>query len=105
MSASGIDTSTLDEDVMDSLPWPVRDGRWQDVNERNVEDFFRHAQDGVHDASGSLLMLLRLQAMRWHEDRLRRVFPRMAEREDVMALTTMVMQVVNRMTQTARAKL
>jgi hypothetical protein len=38
--------------------------------------------------------LLRLQALRWHEDKLRHFFPRIAQDEQCLRLARLVMQVI-----------
>ena len=97
-----MDTSTLDEDVLESLPWPVKEGRWQEVNERYIEEFFRHAPDGAFDDQRRFLRMLRQQSLRWHTDRIMYRFPRVTGREDVRGLTTTVMQVIVRLMDRAR---
>lgn len=98
-----IDTTTLDEDILESLPWPVKRGKWQDVNDANVEVFLRHDPDDAPQDRTRFSRLLRRQAMRWHEDRVRHCFPRAAGDERVMRLTTLVMQVVNRLDKGSRS--
>ena len=99
-----IDTSTLSEDVRDSLPWPVMDGVWQQVNETNVEQFFTHASEDIVSNRRRFLSLLRRQALRWHEDRLRRNFPALARHQQTLETARLVMQVINRMTERVRAQ-
>ena len=96
---SRIDTSGLDEDVRDSLPWPVRSGHWQDVNVAAVRCFFDNAPHTVPRCQPQIrsLQLLRLQVWRWHEDRLRHLFLAIADNPEVARLTTMVMQTINAM--------
>lgn len=86
----------------DMVPWPVKGGTWQEVNERNVEDFFRHASVDAKQDPGAVVKLLRSQAMRWHPDRMCR-FPRLKESECVMSSVTLVAQVINEMVRKARA--
>nr|POF07068.1 hypothetical protein CFP56_31692 [Quercus suber] len=90
---------TLDEDVRDSLPWPVRSGRWQDVTDRSVQDFFSHVQHRPHaavDATWNTRMLRR-QALRWQEDYLVRMFPRAKDDADVLTLVGVVAAVIGRL--------
>jgi hypothetical protein len=92
-----VDCSNLDEDVLESLPWPVKGGRWQDVNESNVETFLRHAPDGTSADPERFRDFLKTQLFRWHEDRIRYKFPGVAGRADVLGLLTLVVQVINRL--------
>jgi hypothetical protein len=94
---SRIDTSEVDEDVKDSVPWPVQSGKWQDVNPANVKKFIQHAPDGVFDNCRRFRSLLRRQAMRWHEDKIRHFFPRIAGDQETFQLTIVVMQTINAM--------
>jgi hypothetical protein len=90
-----INTSELDEDVKDSVPWPVKSGRWQDVNPENVKKFIEHAPAEVFGNRPRLRSLLRRQAMRWHEDKIRQFFPRIAGDQEAFQLTVVVMQTIN----------
>ncbi|KAK3681507.1 hypothetical protein LTR37_020886 [Vermiconidia calcicola] len=92
-------TSTLLEDVKDSVPWPVKDGVWQDVSERNVEEFFRNAPDGASKIPIKVRSLLRRQALSWHEDKIRQFYPRIAGDVETFGLAQLVMQVINRMSE------
>ena len=92
-----INTSELDEDVKDSVPWPVKSGKWQDVNPENVNKFIKHAPDGIFDNHLRLRSLLRRQAVRWHEDKIRQFFPRIAGDQETLQLTVVVMQTINAM--------
>jgi hypothetical protein len=94
---SRIDTASLRESVKDSVPWPVKSGLWQDVSDRSVEEFFRHAPDGVSECSTKMRSLLRRQALKWHEDKLRQFFPKLADDEECLRLARIVMQTINRM--------
>lgn len=93
-----VNTADFDEDVRESVPWPVKSGRWQDVNEANVRAFLRQAPDGVASNPRRFRSLLRRQALRWHEDRLRHWFPRIAGNSAALELATTVMQVINGLT-------
>ena len=94
---SRINTSKIDEDVKDSVPWPVKSGKWQDVNPENVKRFIQHAPDGVFDNHRRLRSLLRRQAVRWHEDKIRQFFLRIAGDQETFRLTVVVMQTINAM--------
>ena len=94
---SRINTTEIDEDVKDSVPWPVKSGKWRDVNPDNVTKFLQHAPDGVFDNRSRLRSLLRRQAVRWHEDKIRQFFPRIAGARETLRLTVVVMQTINAM--------
>jgi hypothetical protein len=102
---SQIDTSGLDEVVRDSLPWPVRSGRWQDVNDAAVRCFLDNAPRGEPENQFRIrsLQLLQLQIWRWHDDRVRRLFPAIADDAVAAQLTTVVMQTINAMIEEIRS--
>lgn len=99
-----IDTMTLAESVKDSLPWPVKDGRWQDVDEANVYAFLRHAPKSAWQDPDDFLAVLKAQARRWHPDRIGRQFPTCIADGEVGGLVTLVTQVVNRERAKARER-
>lgn len=85
--------------LKDILPWPVRAGTWQEVNERSVEDFFRRALKQQDPCE--FKRLLRAQALRWHPDRMLQLLgPRASG--DVMSHATLVAQVINTMMERVR---
>lgn len=90
-----LDTSTLGEDIRESVPWPVKSGRWQDVTEANIRAFLRRAPDDASDNPRRFRLVLRGEAKRWHMDRLQHFFKRIADDEECSRLATLVMQVVN----------
>ena len=77
----------------------MKDGTWREVTDYGVEDFFKHAPDGVFENSRRLRSLLRRQALHWHEDKIRQFFPRIASDPEVLRLTGLVMQVINKLTE------
>ena len=93
-----INTTTLNEDVRDSVPWPVKSGMWQDVSDRNIEEFFKHAPNGTFDNARRVRNLLRRQMLRWHEDKIKQFFHRIASDAKALRLTNVVMQVINKLT-------
>lgn len=101
-----LDRVLLNEDVRDSLPWPVKDGQRQQVTERNVEDFFAHGQPrGMPEDRTWMCRVLRRQALRWREDYLLRQFPRAAGDEEVLGLARVVAGVIERLRDTAISSL
>jgi hypothetical protein len=99
---SRINTFELDEEIKESVPWPVRSGQWQDVSPANVRRFFRNAPPGQSSDSSQFRSLLRQQMWRWHEDRIQRSFPRIADNAEALALAVVVMQVLNAMVEDIR---
>lgn len=89
-----IDTADLDEDIRESIPWPVKNGRWQDVNEGNVRAFYRHAPNGASENPRRFKSLLIRQALRWHGDKLCPKHPRVARDGECLRLATIVAQVI-----------
>ena len=102
---SRIDTFGLDEDVRDSLPWPVRSGHWHDVDTAAVRCFFDNAPHTEPEDRHRIrfLQLLRLQIWRWHENRVRRLFPTIAGDAEAAQLITVVIQTVNAMMEEIRS--
>jgi hypothetical protein len=94
---SRVSTFELDEEVKASVPWPVRSGRWQDVSSGNVRCFFRNAPSGGSSDPAQSRSILRQQMWRWHEDRIRRSFPRIADDAEALELAVVVMQIINAM--------
>ena len=90
-----LDTSTLDEDIRESVPWPVKSGRWQDVNEANIRAFFCRAPDDAAENPRRFLLVLRRQTLRWHEDKLRQFFPRVAGDAECRRLANVIIQMLN----------
>lgn len=98
MQRRGIDT--LDKAVKDSVPWPVKSGRWQDVNEANVRAFLRHAPDDASENPRRFRSLLRRQSLRWHMDILPNRFPMVTDDEECRPLATLIQPVINGLKET-----
>lgn len=93
-------TVEFDEDVKHSIPWPVKSGRWQDVTPENIKQFMQNAPNGAFWKPVGLRSLLRRETIRWHEDKIRQNFPRIAGDSEALKLTVVVMQVLNNLRQT-----
>ena len=93
-----VDTTSLNEDVRESVPWPVKTGKWQDVNETNVRVFLRQGPGDVAGNAKKFRSMLRRQALRWHEDKLKQFFPRIAGDAEALVLANTVMVVINGLT-------
>lgn len=90
--------------MKESLPWPVKSGRWQDVDEANVYAFLRRAPECAWEDPSVILAFLKGQALRWHPDKFGRHFPISIGNGEVDALVTLVMQVINREKDKARKR-
>ena len=91
-----INASARAENVKESLPWPVKSGRWQDVDVANVCAFLRRAPECAWEDLRAALAVLKAQALRWHPDRIGRHFPTTTGEGEVGALATLITQVINR---------
>lgn len=92
-----IDVAHLDEDLRDTLPWPVLSGRWQDVDEASVSDFVKHAPGAVFKDSREFRKVVRKELLRWHPDKISQRFPTARDHDQVMRLATTVTRVVKRL--------
>ncbi|CAK4030355.1 Hypothetical predicted protein [Lecanosticta acicola] len=86
-----------------SLHWPVKSGKFQDVNEANVEAFLRNASDDVYSCREAYLKVLNGQNLRWHPDKIGR-FSGLRGDDISEALFTLVAQVINRERDASRLK-
>lgn len=98
---SSKDPDGVPGDARDILPWPVRSGTWQEVDERRVKEFFQHGAIDARQDHAVFVRMLKTQALRWHPDRMCR-FPALAGSEDVMRCVGLVAQVINGMIAKAR---
>lgn len=89
-----MDMSSLDEDLKDSIPWPVRSGQWRDVTSANVRAFLRQAPDGRFRNIRRRRTLLRRQAMLWM-----RQSCALTEDEEAHHLILVVIRVTNELTE------
>ncbi|KAF2804590.1 uncharacterized protein BDZ99DRAFT_575239 [Mytilinidion resinicola] len=51
------------------IPWPVVSGKVEDVNDKNVEEFYRKATPYQDDAS-KMFLFMKMECLNWHTDRL-----------------------------------
>lgn len=56
------------ETLRDIIPWPVKSGRWGDVTDTAVEEFFQKALLATTDASKKSAFM-RMECLKWHTDR------------------------------------
>jgi hypothetical protein len=62
----------IQEKLQEIIPWPVKSGNCKDVSESAVEEFFRKA---IQETTASkLLRLFNMECLRWHADRIPRMF-------------------------------
>ncbi|QIW95261.1 hypothetical protein AMS68_000779 [Peltaster fructicola] len=64
------DIDSFDEDVRDTIPWPVKSGRWEDVDDAAITDFFRHGPDDVFEDPLAFKKFIKRQLKIWHTDKI-----------------------------------
>lgn len=54
------------------IPWPVKTGRWEDVNEAKVAEFFSKAMPvpDTPEAVEDRIKLMTAENLRWHPDKI-----------------------------------
>ncbi|KAF2494796.1 hypothetical protein BU16DRAFT_48193 [Lophium mytilinum] len=75
------------------IPWPVVSGKVEDVNEKNVEAFYRKATP-YQDDTGKMFQLLKMECLNWHTDRIPSRFGDGAIDATIADLFNTVMRVV-----------
>jgi uncharacterized protein YqcC (DUF446 family) len=76
------------------IPWPVKSGDCKDVSGSAVEEFFRKAPPQETGAnSKKMLALLKMECLKWHTDRIPRMFG-VIEDKALASLFNIVAQVV-----------
>jgi len=92
-----------------SIPWPTRSGRWEDVTENNVREFFRRAP--TYEASrepDERFCLMSKENKRWHTDKILSRFGRqvlVGSRKGEIDLVTKLMVVLWKEAKITRASL
>ncbi|KAG6999356.1 hypothetical protein G7Y79_00035g070280 [Physcia stellaris] len=82
------------------IPWPVLSGLWQDVNEEEIERFFRHAPRSATDMND--IGLLKLERVRWHPDKVQQKAGNGTIDKETMKTITAVFQIVDKLWSTTR---
>ena len=80
------------EAVRNRIPWPVLSGLWQDVNQDEVERFYRHAPQA--GGSGDEAAMLKLERVRWHPDKVQQKAGFVDK--ETLGTVTAVFQIVDR---------
>jgi hypothetical protein len=84
-------SSMPDQSVKYTIPWPVVSGRYQDVSQAQVEEFFESAPP----QSTNLIALLKAERVRWHPDKMQQRFGKLAD--DTLPIVTAVFQDIDRL--------
>ncbi|CAI6303486.1 unnamed protein product [Periconia digitata] len=79
------------------IPWPVKSGDYKDVSDTSVEEFFKKAVPQDANAA-TKLQYMKAECMKWHTDRVPRLFG-VIEDEALVRIFTTVAQVVVKMKQ------
>lgn len=61
-------TKATPETLRDIIPWPVKSGRWGDVTDTAVEEFFQKALPATTDASKKSAFM-KMECRKWHPDK------------------------------------
>lgn len=84
------------------IPWPVLSGMWQDVNEDEVERFFRHAPRSTADMDD--VGLLKLERVRWHPDKVQQRAGNSTIDKETMKTITAVFQIIDKLWSITRSQ-
>ena len=90
------------ETIRKRIPWPVSSGMRRDVNQAEVERFFKHAPQSSgaeYDAA-----LLKLERVRWHPDKVQHKARPSTVDEETMRAITSVFQIIDRLWSNIRSQ-
>ncbi|KAL8674429.1 MAG: hypothetical protein Q9168_001162 [Polycauliona sp. 1 TL-2023] len=84
--------------MKDQIPWPVETGRYRDVDQEQVEIFFKRAPQAeqLNEAS-DLARLLKIERVRWHPDKFLQKAGGDGLDKEIMAMVTAVFQIIDRL--------
>jgi hypothetical protein len=75
------------------IPWPVKGGKWKDVEKDEIEQFFRKAAP----SEPGLAAVLKAERVRWHPDKMQQRFGANRLDDETVRTITAVFQVVDRL--------
>ena len=91
--------------IRDEIAWPVRSGKFKDVETAAIEEFLRHAPQSVRTAEEvDLPGILKIERVRWHPDKIQQRFGSLGIDERTMKAVTAVFQVIDRTLSQERVK-
>ncbi|KAL8796358.1 MAG: hypothetical protein Q9195_001265 [Heterodermia aff. obscurata] len=100
--ASGDEGAISVEAIRKRIPWPVFSGMQREVNQAEVERFFKHAPESSgteYDAN-----LLKLERVRWHPDKIQqKAGPGTLDGETMKAITA-VFQIIDQLWSNTRSQ-
>lgn len=86
--------------LRDKITWPVASGRWDDVDEQQVELFMKNcasqSEAGSQDEQ-SHLHTLKTERIRWHPDKIQQKYGAMNIDDDTKRGVTMVFQILDKL--------
>ncbi|KAL8833731.1 MAG: hypothetical protein Q9205_000387 [Flavoplaca limonia] len=86
------------KNMKDQIPWPVESGRYCDVNQEQVEIFFRRAPNPEQPSDDlHLARLLKVERVRWHPDKFLQKAGGNGLDKEIMAMVTAVFQLIDRL--------
>lgn len=90
------------EAIRNRIPWPVLSGLWSDVDQDEVERFYKHAPQ--MSGGGDEGAMLKLERVRWHPDKVQQKAGTGCIDEETLRTVTAVFQIVDRIWSTTRAQ-
>jgi len=87
--------SSGDENAQLAIPWPVMSGRYADVSQKHVEEFFYTATP-----STTLVATLKVERVRWHPDKMQQKLGKLDA--ETLQTVTAVFQEIDRLYSTLR---
>ncbi|KAI4110418.1 MAG: hypothetical protein LQ339_001283 [Xanthoria mediterranea] len=84
--------------LKDQIPWPVETGRYRDVDQEQVEIFFRHGPQSERPSEAfDLTRVLKIERVRWHPDKILQKARGDGLDEEIMAMVTAVFQIIDKL--------
>lgn len=84
----------LAEDLRSTVPWPVKSGKWQDVDAAGAKAFFTHAPAHARGTQAARAELLTDEWARWQPDNFGRRFTGAGHSPDVLRSVRVVFEAV-----------
>lgn len=98
-----IQADPTDRDV--KVPWPVRSGRFSDVTQSNVKEFFTNAlkSESSNLSASAMYSMMNRECMKWHPDKLFSRFDCLVK-DEVQETTNMIIILVSGLRDDAKEK-
>lgn len=98
-----IQADLTDRDV--KVPWPVRSGKFSDVTQNNVREFFKNAlkSESSNLSASEMYSMMNRECMKWHPDKLFSRFDCLVK-DEVQETTNMIIILVSGLRDEAKEK-